>query len=111
MHFVMCAHAYGLPLEQNFPLKLEDVPSEFKGWEHMMLLVGKAQQQVVYSEHEHATSSRASRFSPSELSLRLSQLVEQCFALVPPDYRCQGCEDEMLILCRDLPKRKEDRHA
>ena len=65
--------------------------------------IGRAQQQVVYALHSSATSTRASRYKPAVLDDYLCDLAHACFALAPPEYREQGCFDEMKILCGDLP--------
>ncbi len=102
MHFIMCAEAYGLHLDM--PVSLEDLPETWKGWEHLLLTLGKAQQQIVYAGVSSQNSTRVSRFSAAALHLHLSEAVEQCFALAPPLYRERGCHDEMKILLGDLPE-------
>jgi hypothetical protein len=101
MHFIMCAEDYNLHLD--LPEFLEDLTDSWKGWEHLMFTLGKAQQQVIYAGATSANSTRASRFSEAALQLYLTEAVEQCFSLVPALYREQGCFDEMCVLCNDLP--------
>jgi hypothetical protein len=102
MHFIMCAEAYDIHLDlSEF---LEDLTESWKGWEHLLFTLGKAQQQIIYANSQGTT--RASRFSAAALHLYLTEAVEQCFSLVPALYREQGCFDEMKILCGDLPEKK-----
>lgn len=103
MHFIMCADAYDLNLDM--PELLGDLTQDWKGWENLLFTLGKAQQQVIYAGATSANSTRASRFSAASLHIYLTEAVEQCFSLVPPSYREQGCFDEMKILTGDLPER------
>lgn len=104
MHFMMCASAFDIDADNAMPETLEEVSNSFDGWEALMLALGKAQQQVVYSLHSSATSTRASRFNKAELERRLVKLITACLSLCPPKHREQCCFDEMHILCKDLPK-------
>lgn len=103
MHFIACAHCYGFDIAHGLPETLAEIQGDFPGWEGMMLRLGKAQQQVVYSLHDNVSSTRASRFVAATAGLKLHDLVVACFSLAPPEYREQGCYDEMKILCNDLP--------
>jgi hypothetical protein len=100
MHFIMTASAYDITLP--LPEHLEDLTEEWKGWEHLLFTLGKAQQQVIYAGATSANSTRVSRFSAAALQVYLHTAVEQCFALVPSDMREQGCFSEMHILTGDL---------
>ncbi len=103
MHFIMCATAHDLRPHAWFPDRLDQIDTKFMGWENVMLRVGKAQQQVVYALHSSASSTRASRYNPAVLDDYLYDLACACFALAPPEYREQGCFDEMHVLTGDLP--------
>lgn len=105
MHFTMCAEAYGLSLEPWLPDTLAEI-SDHTGsepWRDLLLSVGKAQQQIIYKLAEE--SSRKSRFKPEDLRFHLMTLVENCFAMTPPDYREQGCFDEMHIILGDIVRK------
>lgn len=102
LHFIMSGIAFNAA--PTLPLFLEESTDNFKGWEHLLLTVGKAQQQVCYSPLISAKSARLSRFNPDILRDRLTELVEQCFALVPPEHREPRCFDEMNILTGDISK-------
>ena len=101
MHFIMCAEAFALPIDIFMPDRLEDIPEAWQGWEHLLLTLGKAQQQIVYALHSDG-SSRKSRFAPMNLQHYLHASIFQCFSLAPSEYREQGCFDEMKILNGDL---------
>jgi len=105
MHMTMCMHALGIDPEPGFPETLADIDAEWRGWEHLMLVLGKAQQQIFYA-YNCSGSNRARRYSPSVAHVYLHTAVEQCFSLAPPEYREQGCFDEMKILFGDLPEKK-----
>lgn len=100
MHFIMTASDYGITIP--LPDRLEDLPDEWKGWERLLFVLGKAQQQVIYAGATSANSTRVSRFSAPALQVCLGAAVEQCFALVPSDMRERGCFSEMHILTGDL---------
>jgi hypothetical protein len=100
MHFIMCAEAYNLAL--TMPESLKDLTEEWLGWEHLLLTLGRAQQQVVYAGATSKNSTRVSRFSEDALRACLYTAVEQCFALVPSREREAGCYAEMHILTGDL---------
>lgn len=104
MHFMMCASAYDIRIHDDMPEELEDISEDFRGWEQLLLSLGKAQQQIMYGLQSSASSTRASRFNCDVLRMRLYELITGCFSLCPPGHRAQCCQDEMLILCRDLPK-------
>lgn len=106
MHFIMCATAYGIDPATWFPETLDEIPDNFSSWHDVLLHLGKAQQQVVYSLHESAVSTRASRFKVPLLDERLRILATTCFSLTPADYRECGCFSEMHILTGDLPLKK-----
>ncbi len=105
MHFIMTAEAYGIRV--TLPETLDEIDAGFSGWDNLLIKIGKAQQQVVYSLHEASLSSRASRYDIFTLGERLYDLVTACFSLTPPAYREQGCFDEMKILTGDLDGRKK----
>lgn len=105
MHFIMCAHAYGIDMKGDFPETLGELPSDFAGWDQLLMCIGKAQQQVFYGMEDVLLSTRASRYSRDVLRMRLHDLVVACFSLAPAGYREQGCFDEMKILLGDLPVR------
>ncbi len=104
MHFTMCAEAYGLSLEPWLPDTLAEISDQTgsEPWSNLLLSVGKAQQQVIYHPDISGASNRKSRFKPEDLRFHLMTLVERCFSMTPPDYREQGCFDEMKILCGDI---------
>lgn len=102
LHFIMSGIAFNAA--PQLPTFLDEGTETFKGWEHLLLAVGKAQQQVCYSPLISAKSARLSRFNADVLSDRLTELVEQCFALVPADQRERCCFDEMNILTGDINK-------
>lgn len=104
MHFTMSAHGFGIDLGSDFPERLDDFPEGFHGktWETMLLLIGKTQQQVCYSDYISKNSARKSRFDPNKLRILMSSLIYECFALVPPARREQCCFDEMHILTKDI---------
>lgn len=104
MHFTMCAHGFGINLENDFPPRLEDFPEGFhpRTWEIILLLIGKTQQQICYSDYISKNSARKSRFNPDKLRMSISSLIYECFALVPPSRREQCCFDEMHILTKDI---------
>lgn len=104
MHFIMCASAYDIQIHDDMPDRLEDITEDFSGWESLLMSLGKAQQQIMYALQSSASSTRASRFNHVILRMRLYELIMGCFSLCPPDHRAQCCMDEMLILCKDLPK-------
>jgi hypothetical protein len=104
MHFIMCAHAHGIDLSAGFPDTLAEIDAPFDGWDNLLLKLGKAQQQVVYALSEVSHTARASRFKRDVLEQHLHYLVKACFSLTYPDYREQGCFDEMKILTGDLIK-------
>lgn len=104
MHFMMCASAYDIQIHDDMPEKLEDITEDFCGWELLLMSLGKAQQQIMYALQSSTSSTRASRFKQDILRVRLYELIMGCFSLCPPDHRAQCCQDEMLILCKDLPK-------
>ncbi len=105
MHFIMCAEAYDvrLPLPEN----LADFPTLCGTgiWERVLLSVGRAQQQLIYHPDVSGRSTRSSRYSPEKLCGFLEELTTACFGLTPPEYREQGCFDEMHILTGDLPRK------
>lgn len=106
MHFLMCAEAMDIGLGPDLPETLAEIPDTWVSWEHLLWTLGKAQQQIVYALQSSASSSRASRFSASQLRGLLMSSVKQCFSLAPSEYREQGCFDEQKILCHDLPSFK-----
>lgn len=104
MHFIMCGRAHNCAMWHYFPETLAEIDAPFSGWQNLMMNVGKAQQQVVYALSEVQHSTRASRFNQDTLEKHLYDLVKSCFSLAPPEYREQGCFDEMKILTGDLIK-------
>jgi hypothetical protein len=106
MHFTMCAYAHDLDMSGCFPTTLEDFPEEFEGWETLIQVLGKAQQQIIYSPTISKGSTRTNRFSYAALHVYLYKAIEQCFALTPQGHRESRCFDEMKILCGDLPEKK-----
>lgn len=103
MHFTMAAYAHGIDPAPWLPETLAELPSDFPGWDTLLLRIGKAQQQVFYALSAVSGSTRASRFSRDKLGVLLYDLIRDCFAFAPPEYREQGCFDEMKILLGDLP--------
>jgi hypothetical protein len=104
LNFIMCGHEHGIDLSPRFPEQLKEIPDIFVDFRHFMEALGDAQQQVVYRLHLNVMTTRTSRYSVPLLEARLDKLVRLCFSLVQPDYREQGCIDEMAILTKDLIK-------
>ena len=102
MHFMMTGIGFHIHIDADFPELLSEINAKFEGWERMMYRLGKAQQMICYSHYISSQSARKSRFDERELRIRLFRLVEQCFALVPPEAREQCCFDEMHILTGDI---------
>lgn len=100
MHFLMSAWGFGISVP--LPEKLEDITEGFDGWDNLLFLIGKTQQQICYSDYISANSARKTRFDAGKLEILFYKLISQCFALVPPDHREQCCFDEMHILTKDI---------
>lgn len=107
MHFIMSGVGFGIFLDNDLPETLEELPEGFSGWQNVLFLIGKTQQQICYSDYISANSARKSRFDRDKLRIHLSSLVYECFALVPASAREQCCFDEMHILTKDIKLKKE----
>jgi hypothetical protein len=104
MHFLMSSIGFAGAGSINDDCEWDDegLGQDWKGWEHLMYLLGRSQQMVVYSDYISSASKRKSRFDLDELLIRNCLLIDQCFALIPPSFREEACYNEMFVLTGEI---------